>query len=52
MKTALLSNDQDVLNSSFQNLKKTLRYIGVLTIIVLSFWLIGLLIALVNTAGR
>jgi len=52
MKTALLSNDQDVLNSSFQNLKKTFRYIGVLSIIVLSFWVIGMLIALANTAGR
>src|SRR6266516_3400318 len=31
MKTALLSNDQDKLNSSFQNLKKTFRYMGVLT---------------------
>ena len=52
MKTALLSNDQDVLNSSFQNLKKTFRYIGVLSIIVLSFWVVGMLIALANTAGR
>lgn len=52
MKTALLSNDQDVLNSSFQNLKKTFRYIGVLSIIVLSFWVIGMLIALATTAGR
>jgi heme/copper-type cytochrome/quinol oxidase subunit 2 len=52
MKTALLSNDQDVLNSSFQNLKKTFRYIGVLSIIVLAFWVVGMLIALANTAGR
>ena len=46
MKTALLSNDQDSLNSSFQNLKKTFRYVGVLTIIVLCFYVIALLIGL------
>jgi hypothetical protein len=48
MKTALLSNDQDNLNASFQNLKKTFRYVGVLTIIVLSFYVIALLIAVVG----
>lgn len=49
MKTALMSNDQDTLNGSFQNLKKTFRYIGILTIIVLVFYVLGLLFAL--TAG-
>jgi ATP/ADP translocase len=52
MKTALLSNDQDTLNSSFQNLKKTFRYVGVLTIIVLSFYLIAMVIGLAAVAGR
>ena len=46
MKAALLSNDQDLLNSSFQNLKKTLRYVGILTIILLSLYLIIIVIAL------
>jgi len=52
MKTALLSDDQSSLNASFQNLKKTFRYLGVLTIIVLSFYIIVLLIALAAGAGR
>jgi ATP/ADP translocase len=45
MKTALLSNDQDILNVSFQNLKKTFRYLGVLTIIVIAFSVILFLVA-------
>jgi len=47
MKSALLSNDQEILNSSFQNLKKTFRYVGILTIILLSLYLIILVFALV-----
>ena len=46
MKSALLSNDQDTLNSSFQNLKKTFRYVGVLTIIGLSFFVVFILMTL------
>jgi len=46
MKAALVSNDQDILNSSFQNLKKTFRYVGILMIIVLSLYLIGIVVAL------
>jgi hypothetical protein len=38
MKTALAANDQQSLNSSFQNLKKFFRFIGILTIILLSFY--------------
>jgi Family of unknown function (DUF5362) len=53
MKSALLSNDQNVLNRSFQNLKKTFRYVGVLTIIVLCFWILGIVVALLgrNVSG-
>ena len=43
MKTALISNDQDKLNGSFQNLKKTFRYMGVLTIVILSFYILAIL---------
>jgi len=46
MKSALLSNDQDTLNSSFQNLKKTFRYVGVLTIIGLSFFVVFILMTI------
>jgi hypothetical protein len=52
MKTALLSNDQNKLNSSFQNLKKTFRYMGVLTIIILSFYIIAFLIGIAASTGR
>ena len=48
MKTALASNDQSILNTSFQNLKIMFRYVGIITIIVLSFYAIALLIALVG----
>jgi hypothetical protein len=53
MKTALLSNDQDTLSRSFQNLKKTFRYLGVLTIILLCFWVLGIVVALLgrNVSG-
>lgn len=43
MKAALASNDQENLNGSFQNLKITFRYFGILTIIVLAFYAIGLI---------
>jgi Family of unknown function (DUF5362) len=52
MKIALLSNDQNKLNSSFQNLKKTFRYVGVLTIIILSCYVLALVIGLGAGAGR
>lgn len=47
MKTALNGNSQDMLNSSFQNLKILLRYIGILLIIVIVFALLGLIIAVI-----
>ena len=40
MKNALAANDQDTLNSSFQNLKKFFRFIGILTLVVLAFYAI------------
>jgi hypothetical protein len=49
MKTALNGNDQQNLNTSFQNLKRLFRYVGVLTIIgaVLSaLWVIFVAIAM------
>ena len=47
MKKALVSNDQEVLNRSFQNLKILYRYWGILTIIGLAFFVIGMLIFIV-----
>lgn len=43
MKLALASNDDLLLSESFRNLKKTFRYMGVLTIIGLAFFLLALL---------
>lgn len=53
MKTALAANDQEVLNTSFQNLKILFRYMGIITIIVLAFYAIFILIALLTVGvGR
>jgi hypothetical protein len=51
MKIALASNDQNTLNTSFQNLKKLFRYVGILTIIALSFYLIALLIGIATASS-
>jgi ABC-type nickel/cobalt efflux system permease component RcnA len=44
MKTALYGNDQENLNSSFQNLKRYFRYVGIITIIGIGIWIIWLLV--------
>jgi len=43
MKDALQRNDQETLNLSFQNLKAYYRITGILTIIGLAFFALGLL---------
>ena len=43
MKAALVSNDQDALNGSFQNLKILYRYLGILMIISLVFMIFAIL---------
>jgi len=43
MRSALEAGDQDTLNNSFQKLKNTLRYVGVLMIILLLFFIFILL---------
>ncbi|MET0392499.1 MAG: DUF5362 family protein [Chitinophagaceae bacterium] len=52
MKVALQSDDQDTLNVSFQSLKKMFRFVGILTIIFLSFYAIALIIGLIGAAAR
>ncbi|MGC4036884.1 MAG: DUF5362 family protein [Chitinophagaceae bacterium] len=47
MKQALNANDQDALSSSFQNLKKMLRFLGILTIIGLALVVIEIIFVLV-----
>jgi heme/copper-type cytochrome/quinol oxidase subunit 2 len=48
MKQALAGNDQEALNSSFQNLKKTIRYIGIVTIVGLSIYSIVIVVAIMS----
>src|SRR4030095_5238472 len=50
MKTALNTNDQLTLNTSFQNLKIMFRYVGILTIVMLSFYALIILIAIATAA--
>jgi hypothetical protein len=50
MKTALASNDQLVLNTSFQNLKAAFRFVGILTIIGMAFWLLAIIVGLLGAA--
>ena len=50
MKAALATDDQENLNKSFQNLKIMFRYVGILTIVVLTIYLIAFLIAIAGAA--
>ena len=53
MKTALAADDQETLNTSFQNLKKLFRFMGIVTIIVLAFYAIILVFGLLGAGlGR
>lgn len=51
MKSALNTNDQQTLNSSFQNLKVMFRYVGILTIVLLSFYALAILMVIVSAAS-
>ncbi len=44
MKSAIANNDRTSLNESFKNLKVTFRYMGVITIVFLSLFLISFLL--------
>lgn len=50
MKTALASNDQEVLNASFQNLKATFRFLGIITIIMLAFVVLAFIVVILGVA--
>lgn len=50
MKAALLADDQDTLNLSFQNLKKTFRFVGIVTIVVLSIYLLVFILGIIAAA--
>ena len=50
MKAALNTNDQLTLNTSFQNLKIMFRYVGILTIVMLSFYALAILMLIATAA--
>ena len=51
IKVAFTSGEQIDLNKSFQNLKKMFRFMGILTIIVLCFYLLIFLIGIAGVAS-
>ena len=52
MTAALNTNDQLTLNRSFQNLKIMFRYVGILTIVVLSLYILGFLFGMLGVLMR
>jgi len=50
MKGALNTNDQFTLNKSFQNLKIMFRYVGILTIIVISLYVLLFIVGVMTAA--
>jgi len=50
MKTALAGNDQAALASSFQSLKICFRFVGIITLIILSTYVLFIAIALIGAA--
>ena len=50
MKKALAGGEQEILNKSFQNLKIMFRFVGILTIIILTIYAIILLMAIIMGA--
>lgn len=51
MKVALAGNDQQALNTSFQNLKICYRYVGILTIVLLAIYALVIVFALIGAAA-
>lgn len=50
MRTALNGNDQQALNTSFQNLKACLRFVGIITLIILAFYAIAIIFGVIGAA--
>jgi len=46
MKAALAAEDQERLMHSFKNLKSMFKFVGILTIIILSLYILGILVSL------
>jgi amino acid transporter len=52
MLLAIRNNDQNNLISSFRNLKLVFKYIGIITLVVISIYLLIFLIAMIGAATR
>lgn len=50
MRTALNGNDQQALNTSFQNLKMCIRFVGIVTIIALALTILGIVMVGITVA--
>jgi hypothetical protein len=46
MQVALRANQQESLNTSFRNLKSCFKFMGILMIIMLAFWALGIVVAI------
>lgn len=51
MRASLAGNDQNALNASFQNLKSYFRYFGIITIIGLLIYAVGIIFAIIGMAA-
>ncbi len=51
MQIALRSNQQETLNTSFRNLKSCFKFMGILMIIGLAFWVLAIIIAIGAAVG-
>ncbi len=49
---ALISNDQEQLNTSFKNMRAFYRFVGVLMIICLGLWLLTIISFVIGAAAR
>jgi len=52
MQMALRAEDQSILNTSFQNLTKLFRFVGILTIVLLSFYVLIILFVIIGLIAR
>jgi len=52
MQVALRNNDQAHLNVAFKNLRSCYRFMGILTIICLCLWALGIIFAIIGAAFR
>lgn len=50
MKQALLSDDQALMTEGFKNLKMSMRFVGIVTIVFLALFLLGMLAGILGSA--